>query len=56
MICNINYAVAATTLVMQRQLQTVLVTIAILVLCNGQDDTCNNNDIRLVSAVTDAEI
>ena len=35
---------------MLTQLRTVLLTFAFLVLCNGQD-TCINNQIRLVSAV-----
>ena len=39
--------------IMQAQIQTVLVTFAVLVLlCQGQDGTrCSNNQIRLVSGV-----
>ena len=36
---------------MQTKLQTVLVALAVLVLCKGLDNACTNSQIRLVSAV-----
>ena len=50
--CRMLSLRSSCAVVMQTQIQTVLVTFAVLVLCQGQDGTrCSNNQIRLVSEV-----